>query len=213
MGGKGSSFPFSVHRNETGKAVAAWHLWDPQRLGALIPPCPLSSRFLRLLPSPPPPTPMRGALGCRASPGPRVPSPVGRARGRHPDQLFRNTRLGRPPPPQPFPLLIVTETVIDNKTKAPVGVGQALAPLAEKRPSVSSSSRPCNTGPVFLDRRCSSWPPAVSFCSFAVREQGKNFDDFYLIGKFFFSHFLSLLQVQEATQAGSVSCERKLLRN
>lgn len=52
---------------------------------------------------------------------------------------------------------------------------------------------------VFLDHRCSSWPPAVSFCSFAVREQGKNFDDFYLIGKvfFFFSHFLSLLQVQE----------------
>lgn len=89
----------------------------------------------------------------------------------------------------PFPLVIVTETVIDNETKAPVGVGQALAPLAEKRPSVSLSSRPCNKGPVFLDHRCSSWPPAVFFCSFAVREQGKNFDDFYLIGKFFFFFF------------------------
>ncbi|MXQ88058.1 hypothetical protein E5288_WYG022480 [Bos mutus] len=44
---------------------------------------------------------------------------------------------------------VVTETVIDNKTKAPVGVRQALAPLAQKRPTVSSSSRPCDKGRKF----------------------------------------------------------------
>ncbi|KAI4585451.1 hypothetical protein MJG53_005685 [Ovis ammon polii x Ovis aries] len=60
----------------------------------------------------------------------------------------------------------VTETVIDNETKAPVGVGQALAPLAEKRPSVSLSSRPCNKGPVFLDHSVRSVDAATGTVRF-----------------------------------------------
>ena len=55
---------------------------------------------------PPAPHPDAGALGYRATPGPRVPSPVGRARGRHPDQLVHNTRLGRPAPPLTLPRVL-----------------------------------------------------------------------------------------------------------
>lgn len=100
-------FSYSVHRNEAGKAVAAWHLWDPQRLGALIllaPSCPLGSCACAV-PPPRPPPPMRGPW-LQGEAGPRVPSPVGRARRRHPDQLFRNTRLPAAPPPRPAPGLI-----------------------------------------------------------------------------------------------------------
>ena len=90
-------FFFLCSLEQKRKGSAARYLWDPQRLGALIPAlCPLGpcSRHRHRHPS-------AGALRRRASRGPRVPSPVGRARGRHPDQLFRN----RTRPPRPCPSL------------------------------------------------------------------------------------------------------------
>lgn len=86
-------FFFLCSPEQKRKGSVARYLWDPQRLDALIPAlCPLSpySRHRQRHPS-------AGALGRRASRGPRVPSPVGRARGRSPDQLFRNRT--RPPRP------------------------------------------------------------------------------------------------------------------